>query len=185
MDLFDKQYFDATIETFALDSSAKNQFRNEIVPIYGVLAFPKIDLILIDNMIEQFAAEINCKSKYFKQSLLTDILAPFANTCNQLLQLSPNKVSVQATTAPGIYLLAVIKGQSLHIDLNFSEKTGKFEEAVLNIFLKKTHLLNTFGTIEDIMLAMEQYFAYDRSSYEFLIRSSYAISDQTYSSFTF
>lgn len=180
------QWGDQKIECFIHDSAAKNRLRDDIAPVYFIRGKPKISLSAIHDIVEQFAEGLHQKRHLFANSSFWDLLYPFAKATALILQHNPSKVSVQITNEPSIYILAEIAGQNLHFDLHFSEETGKFEEAVVNIFFNKTQQMNAFGTVEEVVSHIEKYFnPQPLYSYEYYLQSPYGIPGQTYSPFAF
>jgi hypothetical protein len=138
---------------------------------------PNIDRKFIRNIVEQFAEGISKNNKQFEKSSFGDLVKPFIGVIIKALQLNPSTVSVQITNAPSIYILIVMRQYNLHFDLHFSEETGKFEEAVVNIFLNKVQKLNIFGSIEEISCEIQAFFNNNEQN----TQSNYAISNQPYS----
>jgi hypothetical protein len=173
-----------TIESFVQDERAKIRFRNDLLPINGS-GKRKPDFKFVLNVVEQFAEAISKRQDVFVKSSFLQLAVPFSKVVAQVLQLNPKNVAVQATTTPGIYIFSTIDGQNLHIDLNFSEETGKFEEAIVNIFEDKTQRLNVFGSVDEVLAEIQNYFEPQKDTYEDLIRTSYAIPGQTYTTWAF
>lgn len=173
------------IEMFVSDSKAKSRLKEDLLPVELIYRKPKINWSLVDDIVEQFASEVSKKSHYFAKAPLYAVIKPFVKAAAQVLKLNPTKVSIQVTTAPSIYIFAEINHQNLHIDLNFSENTGKFEEAVVNVFSNKTQKLNVFGSLEEVTFEIQNYFEPRNTSYEYFIQSHYAIPGQTYTPYLF
>lgn len=170
------------IEILAGDSKAKSRLKNDLVPIRLIMGKPKISPAFIGDIVEQFAYEISKNSQYFAKSSAEEVIKTFFKATRMVIQLTPSKVAIQITNTPGIYILAEIGEQNLHIDLNFSEETGKFEEMVVNIFFQKSQKLNVFGSFEEVSIEIQNYFGpIKKDIYEYFIQSNYAIPGQTYS----
>jgi len=180
------QWSDQKIEGFVHDRNAKNRLRDDLTSVDWMLGRPKISRKALRDVVEQFAEGISQKSHLFARSSLLDLIHPFVKSVVQVLQHNPQNVSVQITNAPSIYILAEIGTQNLHFDLHFNEETGKFEEAVINIFSNKVQQMNVFGSIEEVASEIERYFEPQKTSqYEYYIQYSYAIPGQTYSPLAF
>ncbi len=174
------------IECFVQDKNAKNRLRDDLVPMNWAAGKPKINLAFILDVVNQFAEGLSQKRALFSKSSFWDLLSPFAKSVGHILENDPSKVSVQVTNMPSIYILAEIAHQNLHFDLHFNEDTGKFEEAVVNIFSNKEQKLNVFGSIEEVIVDIERYFEQNAEpGYEYYLHSTYEIPGQTYSSFAF
>ncbi|MCF8244779.1 MAG: hypothetical protein K9J37_09875 [Saprospiraceae bacterium] len=170
------------IEMFVNDSKAKNRLKCDLVQVRGIVGRPKVSKGLISDLVEQFAIELSGKSTYFAKSSPKDLKKLFEKAADKILQFAPSNVAIQATKTPSIYMKAEINHQNLHVDLIFSEETGRFEEAVVNIFSNKTQKLNVFGTIEEVFSDVQNYFEpFKVATYEYFIQSDYAIPGQTYS----
>lgn len=177
---------DQKIECFIQDKNAKNRLRDDLVPMNWNVGKPKINLAFILNVVEQFAEGLSQKRNLFSKSSFWNLLQPFSKSVGYILEYNPSKVTVQVTNLPSIYILAEIEGQNLHFDLHFNEETGKFEEAVVNIFSNKEQQLNVFGPIEEVIAEVDKHFEQNAEpGYEYYLHSSYAIPGQTYSSLAF
>lgn len=179
------QWSDQKIECFVHDRNAKNRLRDNLASVDWILGRPKVTRDAIRDIVEQFAEGISQKSHLFARTSFWGLVYPFAKAVAQVLQHNPKKVSVQITNAPSIYILAEIGNQNLHFDLQFSEETGKFEEAVVNIFSNKTQQMNVFGSIEEVALDIEKYFKPQNTSRYYYGQSFYEIPGQTYSPLAF
>lgn len=177
------QWRDEKIEYFVQSESAKNRLRDDLVPMESSKTNKRrITRSFIFNIVDQFAKEINNKKRFFEKSSFIDLVLPFAKSIAFILEYAPGKVSIQATSTPSIYIFAEIDHVNLHIDLIFNEVTGKFEEAVANIFSEKVQKLNVFGSIDEVSLAIQQYLKPQSiSKYEQYTPFHYGISGQTYS----
>lgn len=167
------------IETTTQDDRAKSRLRDDLIPISRVER-QKVTTAFVMNVIDQLFEEIKKNGHYFNKTSFGHLLNTFAKVADEVLKLKPTKVCVQVTTTPGLYLNAEIDGEHLHIDLNFSEVNGDFEEAVVNVFSGKSQKLNVFGSIEEVFSIVRNYFEPD-ATYEYFIYTAYALPGQTYS----
>lgn len=145
---------------------------------------PGIDLAFVLDIVEQFSEGLRQKGHLFTRSSLWDLLSPFSQAIGYLVMLGPERIAVQITNTPSIYIFAEIGDQNFHFDLHFNDETGKFEEAVVNVFLHKTQKLNVFGSIEEVVTEIENYLNLSIAS-EYPLYSIYGIPQQTSSSFAF
>lgn len=177
-----QEFINEKIEIFVNDNKAKNKLKSDLVQVRWILGKPKVSKEFVNSVVEQFITELRKKSGYFAKSSPKELATVFYKGADKVLQLTPSSVAVQVTKTPSIYMKAEIDHQNLHIDLIFSEDTGKFEEAVVNIFSNKTQKLNVFGTIEEVFSEVQNYFEpFKAATYEYFIQSDYAIPGQTYS----
>ena len=182
------QWNDQKIEYFVKDVNAKNRLRNALVPMPDLrrISRPKVAPAFVLDIVEQFSEGLRQKGYLFARSSFWDLLLPFSQAIEYLVMHGPERIVVQITNTPSIYIFAEIRDRNFHFDLHFNEETGKFEEAVVNVFLHKAQKLNVFGSIEEVLTEIENYLNLDMTpEYEYPLYSIYRILKQTYSSFAF
>lgn len=173
------------IEYVVSNENFKKGFWVNIAPINSVGKIGKINFEQIKVFVVEFFAQLEKKQEHFQNVSMSTLLRYFIQGSSELLTFSPTKISVELTSSKSIFLFGEKGDENIYLEIFFDESSGKFSEAVVNVYENKIQQLAVNGSISTVIKELEEHFKPISVNYYNYLEASYAISGNTTASNTF
>lgn len=172
------------IEYVLADENYKLSLWKDLAPISkgknGVVNFQKIK-----DFTKQFFDELTRKKHLLEKIKTLSLLTNFVQASAEVLKYNPDIASVEFTTAKSLFVYTSKGTSKVYLELFFDEETGKFAEAVLNIYQSRTQELAINGTLNFVIQKLDGYFSPASINLYMPTETPYAISGSTTASYAF
>ena len=175
---------DQSIEQIVRNEAIKMEIYNRIAPVNSIHNFQKFDFKSVFTFVNRFCNELLDKQDVFMEIIPFDIIKNFTIASGELFALSPDSLSVQLTNSKSIFLVCTKDNLKIYLELFFDENTGKFSEAVLNIYENKAQQLAISGTLPELLDEICNYYQ-PSHAYLTYIQPAYAISGSATPAYAF
>jgi hypothetical protein len=173
------------IEYIVSDEKFRNNFWVNIAPINSVSKVNKINFTQIKSYVKEFFSQLECKRDHFQNISVSSLLRHFIQASGEILAFAPNKIAVELTSSKSIFIFGVKEGTNIYLEMFFDETSGKFSEAVVNIYENKAQKLAVNGSISKVISEIDEHFKPVSINYFNYLEESYAVSGSITPSTTF
>lgn len=173
------------IEYVVSDEKFRNNFWVNVAPINSVSKVNKINFTQIKSYVQEFFTQLESKQVHFQNVSVASLLRHFIQASSEILAFAPNKIAVELTSSKSIFICGVKGETNIYLEIFFDENSGKFSEAVVNVYENKIQKLAVNGSIPKVVTEIDEYFKPVSINYFNYLEESYAISRNTTPSTTF
>lgn len=172
------------IEYVLADEHYKASLWKDLAPISkgktGVVNFQQIK-----DFTKQFFDELTKKKHLLSEIKTFSLLTNYVQASTELLKYNPEVVSVEFTTAKSLFLYSSKGHSKVYLEIFFDKETGKFSEAILNIYQDKEQELAINGALNFVIQKLDGYFLPSSINLYKPTETPYAISGSTAASYAF
>lgn len=173
-----------SIEYVVNDRSFQNNFWVNIAPINSASKTGKINFVLIKKFVGEFFVQLDKKRDFFSEVSLLTLLKYFVDGSAELLSLNPNSISVELTSATSIFFFAKKEDHNIYFEIFFDENSGKFSDAVVNVYKNKSQCFAINGSINYVVKKIDDFLKPTSHNYYQYFQSTYGISDEITPAYT-
>lgn len=172
------------IELVLADEQFKSSLWKDLTPMTKLTA-GRINIQQIKDFTKLFFDELTQKKHLLSGIKTLSILKIFIQASAELLKYNPEVVSVEFTSVKSLFLFTSKCESKVYLEIFFNEESGKFSEAVLNIYQDREQELAINGTLNFVIQKLDGYFNPNSINLYMPTERPYAISGSTAASYAF